>query len=155
MCYNLKCTNKRPTLNPLTTIILIEHFENRTFDLLCLLTLSRQSVNTISQYLTFHLALFCSTLSVHDSFFTFHLQSLMMSDSTGSINQWLEVMHQLQLENENIREYLQKLQATNGTGERRNQVPCYIKESPICRTWSLVNPRSNSSSPHFNYRTQC
>ena len=37
---------------------------------------------------------------------------------------------------------------SNGTGERRNQVPSYIKESPIYRAWFLVNLRSNSSSPH-------
>ena len=35
----------------------------------------------------------------------------MMSDSTESINQLLEAMHQLQLENENLRESLHKLQA--------------------------------------------
>ena len=34
-----------------------------------------------------------------------------MSDSTENINQLLAAMHQLQLENENLRESLQKLQA--------------------------------------------
>ena len=35
----------------------------------------------------------------------------MMSNSTESINKLLEAMHQLQLENQNIRECIQKLQA--------------------------------------------
>ena len=35
----------------------------------------------------------------------------MMSDSTESINELLEAMHQLQLENQNLRESIQKFQA--------------------------------------------
>ena len=34
-------------MNPLTTIILIERYQNRTFDLLCLSTVSRQRANII------------------------------------------------------------------------------------------------------------
>ena len=55
----------------------------------------------------------------------------MMSNSTESINKLLEAMHQLQLENQNIRECIQKLQARTPMELEKEET----KSPPTSRTF--------------------